>query len=97
MSPMRSWSRFRIMGSVCEGRAGCEGRAAGCRRIDAEALENVVAAAAAGLQPDLVQPEDVLVGMRVGSLAQLVQRIDHRLKLLGELAEHVAQDPASSP
>src|SRR4030088_2337404 len=91
MSPMRSWSCFRIMGSVCEGRT------AGGRRIDAQALENVEATAAAGLQPDLIEPQDVLVGMRVRSLAQLVQRIDHRLKLLGQLAEYVAQHPASSP
>src|SRR6267154_3936899 len=96
MSPIRSWRRFRIMGSVCESRAAREGCTAGCRRIDTEALENVVTTAAAGLQPDLVQPQDVLVRMCVRSLAHLVQRIDQRLKLLGELAEHITQDPASS-
>src|ERR1700720_372661 len=88
MSPMKSWSRFRIMRSVGERRT------AGRRRIDAKALENIVATATARLQPDLVQPQDVFVRVGVRSLAHLVQRIDHWLKLLGQLAEHAAQYPA---
>ncbi len=39
----------------------------------------------AGLHPYLVQPQDVRVGVSIGHLADFVQRIHQRLKLLREL------------
>src|SRR5260370_34817994 len=94
---MRSWSCFRIMGSVCEGRAGCGGCAAGGRRIDTQALEKVVATAAAGLQPDFVQPQDVLFGKRVGSLCHPVPWFDLRVELPAPPTTHVSPHPPLSP
>src|SRR5215472_7007317 len=82
MPPMRLCSRDSSMRSVCE----C--RAAGGGGIDTEPLELRVAAGAAGLQPDLVETQDVAVGLRARALAHLVQRLDHGLKLLGQLREH---------
>src|SRR3954471_23942107 len=90
MSPMKSWSCLRIMRSVCERRS------AGGRWIDTEALQQVKAAAAAGLQPDLIQPQDVLVSMLIRGLAHFIQCIDHGLELLGQLTEHFAQHAATA-
>src|SRR5579863_5857278 len=88
MPPMSCCSCVRITGSVRELRSG------GHRRIDAEALEERVAAPAAGLEPYLVEPQDILVGMRVGCLRELVERIDHGLEFLRQLREYTDQDPA---
>src|SRR5579875_2121962 len=88
MPPMSSCSCVRIIGSM--GELGAAGRG----RIDPEALEERVAAAAAGLQPDFIEAQDVLGRVRIGALGELVERIDHGLELLRELREHVAEDPA---
>src|SRR5579863_765333 len=85
MSPMRSCSCLRIM-SVSEGRP------AGSRRVDSEALQQTVAAATPRLQPDLVQAQDVLVGVGIRGLADVVQGIHQRLKFLRQLGEDVAED-----
>src|SRR6516165_10103705 len=82
MPPMRLCSRDSSMRSVSE----C--RAAGAGGIYPEPLELGVAAGAAGLQPDLVETQDVAVGLRARALAHLVQRLDHGLELLGQLREH---------
>src|SRR5579871_6764981 len=68
-----------------------EGRAAGVARIDPEALQQPEAARAAGLEPDLVEPQDVAVGVPVGTLADLVERIHQRLELAGQLGEYPGQ------
>src|ERR1700722_19763491 len=87
MPLIRPWSRVSNIRSVRErGPTGGGG-------LDTEALQEVIAAPAAGLQPDLVEPQDVFVRVGVGSLADLVQGIDHRLEVLRELAEHLAQYP----
>src|SRR5512146_1732023 len=88
MPPMSCCSCVRITGSVRELRA------AGRGRIDAEALQQRVGAAAAGLEPYLVEPQDVLVGMRVGGFRELVERIDHGLEFFGQFRENAAEHPA---
>ena len=60
-------------------------------------LQQRVAAAAAGLEPDLVEAQDVLVGMGMGRLGELVERIDHGLEFLRQLREDVAEHPALAP
>src|SRR3569833_2872690 len=84
MSLMKPWSCLRIMRSVCERRS------AGGRGIDTETLQQVKAAAAAGLQPDLIHPQHLLVSMLLRGLAHFVLRIDHGLELLGLLFEDFA-------
>src|SRR5487761_318759 len=91
MPPISCCSCVRITGSVGELRSGGRGR------IDAEALEKRIGAAAAGLEPDLVEPQDVLVGMRVGCLRELIERIDHGLEFLRQLREDVAEHLALAP
>src|SRR5579885_3877708 len=88
MPPMSCCSCVRITGSVGE-----LGSARACG-IDAQALEDRVGAAAAGLEPYLVEPQDVLVGMRICGLRELVERIDHGLEFLRQLREDVAEHPA---
>src|SRR4051812_28960482 len=91
MSPIKSWRRFRIMRSVSEARSARSGR------IDAETLEQIETSATSRLQPDLIQPQNVFVGMRVRSLADLVQSIHHRLEFRGQLAEDFAQYAPTAP
>src|SRR5581483_9644665 len=88
MPPMSCCSCVRITGSLGELRP------ARGRRIDSETLEDRIAAAAAGLEPDLVEPQHVLVEMRVGALRELIERIHHRLEFLRQLREHAAEHPA---
>src|SRR5579872_4461056 len=88
MPPMSCCNCVRITGSV----GGL--RPAGRGGIDSETLQERVAAAAAGLEPDLIEPQDVLVGMRMGALRELVERIHHGLEFLRQLREHVAEHPA---
>src|SRR5579859_1892472 len=86
MPLIRLCSRVSNMASVSERGT------AGSSRLYTQTLENVIAALAAGLQPDFIQPQNVLVGMGVVALADFVQCIHHGLKLLGQLVEHLAQD-----
>ena len=50
---------------------------------------------AAGLDPQLVQAQPVAIRMLVGALADLVERVDHRRELRGQLGEHLAQRAAA--
>src|SRR5450432_3106253 len=68
-----------------------EGGPAGSTGVDAQALEQRVAALAAGLQPDLVEPQDVAIRVPVGALADLVQGIHERLEFRGQLGEYAGQ------
>src|SRR5215469_613710 len=90
MPPMRLCSRDSSMRSVGE----C--RYAGGGGSDAEALQLRIAARTSGLQPDLVEPQYVTVGLRTGALAHLVQRIDHGLEFLGQLGEYGGEHPATA-
>src|SRR6185437_15052646 len=91
MPPISCYSCVRITGSVGDLCSGGRGR------VDTQALEQRIGAAASGLEPDLVEPQDVLVGMRVGGLGQLVEGIHHGLEFLRQLREDVAQHPALAP
>src|ERR1700722_1209891 len=69
-----------------------EARAGG--RMHAQTLENLIGAPASGLQPDLIEAQDVAIRMPVGGLRKLVQGIDERLEFLRKLGEYRAQHPA---
>src|ERR1700733_14242106 len=90
MPPMRSCSRDSSMRSVLERTA------AGAGGIDPQALQLPVAARAAGLQPDLVQAQDIAVAMRGVALAHLVERVHHGLEFLGQLREYARQYPPAA-
>src|ERR1700730_856322 len=87
MPLIRSWSRVSNILSVGERGATSGGG------LHAETLQDVVGAPATGLQPDLVQPQNVLVRVGVRGLADFVQSIDHRLEVLRQLAEYLAENP----
>src|SRR5580704_18363445 len=72
-----------------------EDRATGDGRIDAETLELAVAPRATGLQPYLVQAQDVGIRARPVPLAHLVERIDHWLELARQLTEYAGECPAA--
>src|SRR5476651_2272131 len=84
MPPSRSCRR---LSSMLVG----EGGPAGGTWVDAQALEQRVAALAAGLKPDFVEPEEVAIGVPVGALADLVQRIHQRLEFCGQLGKYAGQ------
>src|SRR5579864_6756877 len=90
MPPIRLCRRDSSMRSVRE-------RGAAWGGVDAEALELRIAAGTAGLQPDLVQAQDVQVRVPPGALTDLVERIDHRLELLRQLREHGREHPPPAP
>ena len=69
-------------------RAACAGR-----RLYSQALEYLVRAATARLQPDFIEAQDVAIRMAVGALGEFVQSIDERLEFAGELGKDCTQDP----
>src|SRR5450759_4001633 len=81
MPPMSSWMCRRIIGSMRE-RAACAGR-----RLYSQALEYLVRAATARLQPDFIEAQEVAIRMAVGALGEFVQSIDERLEFAGELGK----------
>src|SRR5882672_4252801 len=89
MRARKDWSDCRTMGPV---RSVAEAIAAREARIDTEPLQDAVRPQAAGLQPDFIEPQDVPVGMDVGHLADVVQRIDEALELGRELAKDARED-----
>src|SRR6202050_2509102 len=89
MSPMKLCSRDSSMRSVREGGAAAAGR------IDPEALQLLVAARTAGLEPHLVETQHVAVAVRAAALTYLVERIHHGLELARQLREHVAEHAAA--
>ena len=50
-----------------------------------------------GTQPDFVQPHDVLIGVHIGRIRNLVEHINERLELGGQFVEHVAEHGRAAP
>src|SRR5262245_22665302 len=89
MRPSSSWSlRSSISVTVR--------RARGERRLDGDPAQQRLRAAAAGLQPDLVEAQDVAVAVRVRHLAHFVECVYEALELLCELAEHARERLAAA-
>src|SRR5918998_680898 len=65
-------------------------------RGDTQLLQQAVGARAARLQPDLIEPQDVARGVPIGRLTDLVQGVDQRLELGGELREYLPEDGAAA-
>src|ERR1700722_19885231 len=67
------------------------------RGFDPELAQQAVGARTAGLEPDLVQPQDVGLGVAPRRIADLTQRIHQRQELGRKLREYTAHDlPAAT-
>src|SRR5690606_27420879 len=87
----RSCIRRSIMANTLRWRCATSsmfGALARPHRRDAESPQYREGARAAGLQPDFVQPQDILVAVRVRVLRHFVEHVHEPLELLRKLQEH---------